>query len=506
MNQTRIFISFSSLDRDVVREFFYALKSQNLEVWNYSIKGEEIPPGKEISEYLKGQIDKTDYFISFLSCNSVSKETGRYPELELSYAISKGFLQRERIFPIMITDRKPEKLYNPFSELKGRLRFEINSDDKDLIDEITAQICRTIGCRYFPPLMSDYKIPFAERLETELKSLKDMPVSLYEELMTVVSKFIRQFKAKEKEASLSTINYFIALCSYKMPDSKIYYSYVLKGLCEIDLGDLQKGEETFGDLILREDRDENAFAGLGIIWFRQGKYEDALNAFKSSLSICKNEYKGDILFNILTVEIAAGIVPEDSISLNKIKIDELSDEDKIKVDTLRAVRMISDKNYSGALSVFERIIENGSFDLTAIIYYVSILDMTGNTIKAVRTLEKFAGKFSDALYYHYLGSYYYKIGEVNKAISIYESILCTPQNMKRQYTTEFARILFQTGNDRKGRDLCLDIIKNKPFGNPSSYEDFFYDGFVNYLIGRYERAKYDYERSGGFSPNYYDTL
>jgi len=506
MKQIRIFISFSSLDRDVVRKFFYALKSQDLEVWNYSIKGEEIPPGKEISEYLKGQIDKADYFISFLSSNSVSKETGKYPELELSYAISKGFLKKERIFPIMITDRNPKGLYSPFSELKDRLRFEIKSDDKDLIDDITAQICRTIGCMYSPPVMSDYKIPFAEKLEKELKSFKDLPVSLYEELMTVVSKFIRLYKEREIEATLNTINYFISLCSYKIPYAKIYYPYIIKGLCEIDQGDLQKGEETFGELILREDKDENAFAGLGIIWFRQGKYEDALSAFKNSLRICKSEYKWDILFNILTVEIAAGILPDESFVLNDMRMDELSEEDKVKVETLRAVQMIENKNYSGALFILERIIEKGSFDLTVIIYYVSILDLSGNTIKAVRTLEKYAPKFSDSLYYHYLGSYYYKIGEINKSIAIYENVLCSPQNMKRQYSTEFARILFQTGNDRKGRDLCMDIIKNKPFGNPSSYEDFFYDGFVNYLIGRYERAEYDYERSGGFSTNYYDAL
>jgi len=40
------------------------------------------------------------------------------------------------------------------------------------------------------------------------------------------------------------------------------------------------------------------------------------------------------------------------------------------------------------------------------------------------------------------------------------------------------------------------------FDNPESEEDYCYDGYANHLLGNEERARYDYDRSRGFSRYY----
>ena len=71
---------------------------------------------------------------------------------------------------------------------------------------------------------------------------------------------------------------------------------------------------------------------------------------------------------------------------------------------------------------------------------------------------------------------------------------------------EYARILNAAGDKRMLRDVCEMVLSRKYFKNPRTNEDFYYDGFANYLLGNHERARYDYERCSGFIEKYYDEL
>jgi hypothetical protein len=71
---------------------------------------------------------------------------------------------------------------------------------------------------------------------------------------------------------------------------------------------------------------------------------------------------------------------------------------------------------------------------------------------------------------------------------------------------EHARILKAVGgatNLAKMREVCTQVLDSMIFGDsPLTTHDFYYMGFANYLLGNYEFANYDYERSGGLFKYY----
>jgi len=77
---------------------------------------------------------------------------------------------------------------------------------------------------------------------------------------------------------------------------------------------------------------------------------------------------------------------------------------------------------------------------------------------------------------------------------------------RRQFLTEFARMLDAVGRQAEARAVCEQHLRDSMAEPPRTREDFYYDGLANYLLGRHERARYDFERSEGFSPDYYDSL
>jgi hypothetical protein len=68
-NSPKIFISFSSKDQREVRELFSKLSEQNIQVWDYSKYGQELPLAQNVDTALAKQIDACDYFIALISAN-----------------------------------------------------------------------------------------------------------------------------------------------------------------------------------------------------------------------------------------------------------------------------------------------------------------------------------------------------------------------------------------------------------------------------------------------------
>jgi hypothetical protein len=115
----KVFISFSSRDRIFARKLFYRLKSQGIDVWDYSPRGEEIPLANPITEYLEKQIDASDYFIAVASASSTDKDIGRFTHHEVTAAIRKGMLSGNRILPVVLSTDPPVRWSGAFEALQG---------------------------------------------------------------------------------------------------------------------------------------------------------------------------------------------------------------------------------------------------------------------------------------------------------------------------------------------------------------------------------------------------
>jgi len=102
----------------------------------------------------------------------------------------------------------------------------------------------------------------------------------------------------------------------------------------------------------------------------------------------------------------------------------------------------------------------------------------------------------------HLGTLYFREGNLQKARQRFERLLVDFPR-RRQYMIDAAQVRWATGDYDGAKALAQLILDRTYFGLPVSSNDFFCDGFAQWLLGHYERADYDFERSGLASETHY---
>ncbi|MCX6842182.1 MAG: tetratricopeptide repeat protein [candidate division WOR-3 bacterium] len=501
----RVFISFSSRDIAFARELFDSLMRQPVDVWDYSQRGEEIPVGSPIPTYLREQIAASDYFVPLLSANSTDPAIGRFTTLEVRHAIDCGMLQQHRIIPVVLTDREPGSLGGPYDELRDTMHLDVDTRDWRSLEGLVQRLCGVLSLDYVPWIPDHPRLPFAERLRAELRD-SDLSRAEYRDLGTLVAEFTRAFADGRWRAALELVTYFVMACRYRLPSSAPYYPLIVKGVCELQLGLLAEAETTFRQAVQHPRHDENGVGGLGHVYFRQKRHDEALAAYEKALAICPKGEELEIRFNILSTRVELNGHELDPGVLADFDTEQLPPEEKLDVLNLRGLVAYRQGKLADAARHFSLMRQQGIYDTTSLLYHCSALRDARRCDEAVLLLESEAEKRKDTNVYHYLADLYLKTGKVPAALTLYERKLCPDPVRGRQFTIEFARVLYATAGKAKLREVCERVLDRRHFRNPATPEDFFYDGFANYLLGNLDRARYDYERSAGFCKTYYDEL
>ena len=155
--------------------------------------------------------------------------------------------------------------------------------------------------------------------------------------------------------------------------------------------------------------------------------------------------------------------------------------------------------------MFESAENNGIHDTNLLIHayfsyknlgeYANALALLTSAIRDCKTNPRLS---APEIYYH-LAEHYLMINQIREAVSIYEKYLLKPEVVTRQLFIRYARILKTICNNRRMRIECTRMLGGM-FPCPQSCEDFYYDGFAQYLLGNTDRAQYDYERSQRYNP------
>lgn len=500
----KVFISFSSRDRIFARKLFYSLKSQGIDVWDYSQRGEEIPLANAITEYLEKQIDASDYFIAVASASSTDKDIGRFTHHEVAVAVRKGMLGGSRIIPVVLSTNPPVSWSGAFEALQGLTHLEVDPQQPKLHEEAVEKICRRLGVRYTPPYLGDLRLPFSERFMKEVREL-NLPIALYGELMLIVDDFTRKFAAGDWLESERLISYFQMMAQYKLPNLKMYYPEIIKGVCELQMGRFRDAEETFLQATRHSRPDENAFGGLGQVYFRQHRYEEALAAYQRARKMCPKGKDLEVRVNILATQVQMGLKVDDPAVLDEVDWDNQAPDDWVNMMNLKGILRFKKGDYEPAVQVFEEMRRRGLYDATSAVYHCLALKEERRYEEAIDILRTEAERSEDPSLYHHLADLCVSRGRMSEALDIYRNKLCRNQTT-RPYMVEYARVLKTMGDRKAFKEICEKVLRRDFFKPPSTSEDFYYDGFANYLLGRHDRARYDYERSAGFFETYYDEL
>jgi tetratricopeptide (TPR) repeat protein len=504
----RIFISFSSLDREFVRKLFYSLKSQQLDVWDYSQAGSEITPGARLSEALAQQIDLSDYFIAVLSANSTNEETGRYTRHEVQHAVEAGLLRKGKVLPLVLAGDPPRTWEGVYQQLRDIMHLRVDPEDRRAYEEMIARLCCRFGWRYVAPFVGDPRLPFARRFEDEVRRLP-LPIALFNELMVLIKEFGHKFAAGDWLEADALISYFLMVCGYKALEPPPYYPRIIKGVCELQLGRFVEAEASFLEASRHPAADENSYGGLGQVYLRQRRFPQALAAFEKAREICPEGLDLEARFNILATQIEMGEPAGDEQFLDRFNMNELLPDDRLRLINLRGVLYFRKGRYQAAVDVFQSAYAQKLADATTAAYLAMALRELGCPQEAIRLLRTEAERLKDINLYHHLADLCLTCGRIDEALRVYERELCEPPHRTRQYMMEYARVLNSLDQRRYGalaRRICGTVLDGDHFDIPKTGEDFYYDGFANYLLGNNERARYDYERSRGFFDKYYDAM
>ncbi|MHB8765899.1 MAG: toll/interleukin-1 receptor domain-containing protein, partial [Deferrisomatales bacterium] len=84
MARPKIFVSFSSRDLPFVQRLFARLGAQEVELWDYSQEGQEIPLGEDLEEYLRRRVENVEVFVPVVTPNSFGS---RYTRAEVRHAL-----------------------------------------------------------------------------------------------------------------------------------------------------------------------------------------------------------------------------------------------------------------------------------------------------------------------------------------------------------------------------------------------------------------------------------
>ncbi len=511
METYRVFISFSSKDIKFVREIMSGLKSQNIDFWDYSDEIQQIEAGDEITERLKKEIEKCDFFIPLVSKYSIDPKIGKFTWLEVDYAIQVGLLENKKIIPVeLITDVQLHYEYQgPYKNLENILHESFELGNVSSYIKMLKGICNRLNQLYIPQIKAHPRLPFWKLFRDEVIEMAHSNRS-HVELMTILGEFNENFKNNNWQQSRFLISHFISTCQYKIPGYKIFYPLIVKAVCEQELGLIDEAWNSYLQADKIKPHDENIYGGLGSICMQKRDFEKAEEYFRKSLEYCPVGKNRDERINhiISLIELGKKISDSDKEFIFNLDLSSFSENELTKIYNVQIALNYHTDNFSAVISIFKVMEKNNLQDTTSIIYYHQCQKVLINLSEAENILlsaiqNKDVNKSYDkTLLYHYLSDFYLEHGRVKEAIRIYKEYLLQPKIRTRQLMVKCARIYKNTGKYSLMKKVCEKMLSGKLFPVPKEKEDFYYDGFAWYLLGNKERANYDYERSTDYDLYY----
>ena len=500
-------MSFSSKDYSTTRRLFARLGAQPLSLWDYSLEGEEIPGGMEITPFLTKRIDNCNLFIPVVTANS---HDSQYTKAEVDYAMNCKRSGRLIIIPLVDREFAINKIWDePFNHLRSLRYYEVDFSSMKEIEEAINRVCLDMDITYVPLPVEDYRLPFMQKFEDELA--REVPAhfertnSIHRRLHDALISFIVSFESGDYRQSANTMEFFISTCEYEFPEKHFYYPYIVKALCLMAMGDWTESQALLHGLLNHKNVkvDENVFGALGYIKQHQGCYEEAAAYYKEALNRDCNDpaaASGVLINNVLSGNLRA---IEEFIDIMNKGAAEQPVRDRIKIDKVKAFALAAVGRSQEAWAIWQRLVEEGNAEpVDAINLSCVLVDMNRHE-DGIRILEQFHDRFPESLeLLHRLATLYWLTGRQKVAGNHFKFLIeKAPGNYQYRYDHLFA--LWKSGQKELAREAAQEFLH---LSLPAGRDDFFSMGLANWVLGHEERALYDFERSGKPMSEFYTSL
>jgi tetratricopeptide (TPR) repeat protein len=435
--------------------------------------------------------------------------------------------------------------------LKGIRHFNLTGNEflKDSVKSFVALlkgICNATGQEYIPQVSPHHRLPFWEKFREEVINFAH---SNHEHtfLMNVISEFAEYYRKDNYQLAYEAISFFVASCIYLIPEYKMVYPFIVKAVIEQDLGLIQKAGESYKNALKNNHNNPDTLGGLGMVYLGTGDYNKAIQYFEKAYLLSEGNQRINERLNLIITKISGGetITHEEKEFVKKLDyLDVVLDDEK----ETGGKNIISEKSGKEAITdqLKQRFEEQRIFILTtkALLYYVEASSKNEQSARELLqkaytiyadeigeaklpnavsvfyfyTISKYLGKPEpEKIYeraisrfdrnkseikelYGFLSDHYYQENKLNKSILIYRNHMMTG-TPGRKILASYARLLKASGSIEY-KDVCSEILDYDLNGYPETAEDYYWDGYANFLLGNPERAQYDFERSFHFDVYY----
>ena len=510
-NYRRVFLSYAQADKTEVAQIAGELKQQGFEVWEYSPHWKKSDLGHPVPDEFAELIHRATYFVPVVSAASVSPSNGKYTVMELDYALEQDMIAQKRVFPIVLSGSRPKKWLKPYDILESLNAVEVDSHDTRSFLQSMARLCRNLKVSYKPPLKEHPLLPYWPGFISEVEALRQTDEDTWK-LMPAISEFNECFEKGNWKEALELISYFLSADRYERPARRFFYSLIVKAICELEIGKLTQAEESIRAAGEEKSDDAIIFGAFGYLYMRRRDFTSAREFLAKTLARCGSSDNLYGRFHYLYPLIEIGEMPDrsDRKLIFDADISSWPQDSLLKLCNAQEILRFRCKEYRKGLDVFEEMRRKEIHDTTSIIYAHLCLKELGEHEEAQALLtsaireSKTNQKLNISDIYYQLAEFDLFINEPRKAVTIYEKYLFGPEVKTRQLAVRFARILRKMGDEKRMRIECSRILSGM-FPTPQTCEDFYYEGFANFLLGNAERAQHDYERSRRFGL-YYSQL
>ena len=515
----KTFVSFSSNDDIFVSKLLARLRAQPLNVWLYSMEGEEIPGSANLAVYLQERVAQSTLFIPLVSAASLES---RYTTIEVKAALACHQAWGLPIVPLVDVAVKDKPWPDYYEPLRSFRYFEVDFKHHAHWEEAVRRICecdacKAVGVKYLPFNPEDVRLPFMDRFHREIESFhreiknrpprdKERAYALHERLLRTVNTFAAAFEEQDYPGALRATEYFLALCEYEYDGEPFYYPYIVKAVCLIALGRLAEAAELLNQLQRRKPPDaeanENSVLGaLGYVKQALGQYGEAADYYRESLKRDPSDAAA-----------ATGVVVNEVLSGRRKDLEEaikviqkgtfLTEQDRLNARAVDAMGLAQMGRSREAAEILLELKRLGQATPDTLINFAKVLFDLRQTTAAEEVMEELVAQFpAEIEVRRQAARLYIDCGPLQQAVPHLEALVSLqPKDLDVLF--ELLNVLVRTGERQQAKrraDELLAIL-------PSAPDHFYYTGFANWLLGKADRAYYDFERSGHGPEEYYDRL
>jgi tetratricopeptide (TPR) repeat protein len=519
----RLFVSFAGGDNEFVRQLISRLKSpaHDLDVWLYENEGDEITWGDDIIRRLEDELRRCDVFVPIISEHAFRST---YTCLEVRKAIEFKFGKHsKRILPIaseQLRETSTEDWDKDYSALhQSRVRF-VDFTSLSSLEAAVFDICAELEVDYNPLLLDDPRLPVMSRFTAELHALfpkrAEHSIGIYRRLMLVFCEFEQAFLADQFDSAENLMAYMCMMCEYEFPNIEMYYPHLVRAICMLQM-EKQKLDEAlviFMRLQSHPKFDESVLGGLGCIYQSQGDYSRALECYKAAAKLKPDDpaARTGVLVNRMMsgerVDLDAEFAWLDkSIDDNPDQVGPNERQQLLALKVFAYSNALRPREASQAFTQLERL--DGVEAHTAI-HFSNMLANLGEVDRAVKLLEIQSrnNPVPDAeLFFHqsHLLSQLQSRKSMRLAIAAAENAVRL-QPESRKYLQQLMSLLWMNNDLKQASQMARMVLDVKQFPHPVSDDDYYSNGFAQWILGNKERANYDFERSGYPAENHYQYI